>query len=135
VKGEMKQTIGIIGGAFTDVSKVTQVLEELSKLSPPQLIPDSSDAVSAATPPVGLVRLVEQKLTELVHRFVHACNPRNVYDTLILVPSLAMQAVAAAHHSVGDDLAKMLVELESVTRIIFKISNQREHTLLFRDLI
>jgi hypothetical protein len=37
VRGRIKETIGVLGGAFTDASKVVALLDSLSKLSPPSL--------------------------------------------------------------------------------------------------
>jgi hypothetical protein len=121
VTGAMKRTIGVVGQSFTDPGAVIRLIEEVARLSPPALLSSSTASAGPALTATGLIEIVEHKLKELIGSFLGARNPRDVYDALLIAPSLIMQAVGAARCTPGADLAGILTELERVTQIVLAV--------------
>jgi hypothetical protein len=135
VTGKIVRKIGFLNGSLSDVFVIAGLLQRVSQLVPPDQASDPSNRVHGLFSVTGLIEIVQQNLSGLVSRFVNARNPRQVYDSLVLIPSLAMQALVTARWASNIDLGPLLRELELVTHILVVCKIQKEHFDLFGDEI
>jgi hypothetical protein len=135
IQGEVRAEVGFVGGSLTDASVARALLDSVSNLSLPSFPSLPSSGMDHTFSAVEMVGVVQERLDALVDRLVSAKNPREVHDSVVLIPSWTPQAFVAARFTPDVDLAPLLKGLETVTRIALNLQYQKEHNDLFRDQI